>query len=309
MVITPEAPLGTLHDVVRRGRIRHAVAELTELVAGPTEPTDHGVLALLAECHLAQGDLGAALALGDGLTAAGDVAAAHHALGELASATGEPDLALERFLAVGPTDDLLVPWRAGAALALLRLGRRAEALELAHTQHELARSAGSAYDVALALRVLATTDPSLDAGHHPVARLREALDLLDGVEAGRLRAQVETDLAGLLLLEGSRAEALALLRSAETYAGREDLWPLQSRVRRLLDRLGELPHRAESEALAVLTAAERRVALRVLEGLTNRQVAERLGVTVKAVEGHLSKVYRKLGLTSRGGLLASFGPR
>ena len=142
-----------------------------------------------------------------------------------------------------------------------------------------------------------------------MARLREALALLDGVEAGRLRAQVETDLAGLLLLEGARADALALLRSAEAYAGREDLWPLQSRVRRLLDRLGETPHRAESEALAVLTAAERRVALRVLEGLTNRQVAERLGVTVKAVEGHLSKVYRKLGLTSRGALLASFGPR
>ncbi|MCW2814724.1 MAG: regulatory protein LuxR, partial [Nocardioides sp.] len=184
-----------------------------------------------------------------------------------------------------------------------------EALELARTQLDLAQAAGTPYDVALALRVLATTDPSHGAGSRAVARLREALALLDHVEAGRLRAQIETDLAGLLLLEGSRVEALTLLRDAESYAGREDLWPLQSRVRRLLDRLGEAPRRAESEALAVLTAAERRVALLALESLTNRQIAERLGVTVKAVEGHLSKVYRKLGLASRSALVASFSPR
>lgn len=306
-----DARLTLASELVRRGRIRAALPELLALHASSTGTDREGAAALLAECHLAQGDLGAALTLGDEL-AASDLALAHHARAELASAIGEPDLAVERFRAVtggAGADDLALPWRAGAALALLRVGDRTEALQLSREQYELAAATGSAYDVALALRVLATTDPSLDAATQRTPRLREALCLLDGIEAGRLRAQVETDLAGLVLLDGAHDEALALLRSAESYAGREDLWPLQSRVRRLLDRMGEAPRRAESEALAVLTAGERRVALLALEGLTNKQIAEQLLVSVKAVEGHLSKVYRKLGLGSRSALVASFSPR
>lgn len=310
----PVATVDSARDLVRRGRIRAAVGELLALRADPSTTGADAVVtaALLAECHLAQGDLGTALALGDDLRAAGDRAWAHHALAELSSATGEPELAVERFLAVAGgagADDLALPWRAGAALALLRVGRRAEALELARAQHDLALATGTAYDVALALRVLATTDPSVDAASQRAPRLRAALRLLDGIEAARLRAQVETDLAGLLLLTGDTPEALALLRSAESYAAREDLWPLQSRVRRLLDRMGEAPRRDQAEALAVLTAAERRVALLALDRLTNRQIADRLTVSVKAVEGHLSKVYRKLGLASRAELVAAFIPR
>ncbi|WP_148615326.1 LuxR C-terminal-related transcriptional regulator [Nocardioides rubriscoriae] len=305
--------MDSLHDLVRRGLVRAAVAGLVDLIADPATTSQDAAVAtaMLAECHLAQGELGAALALADDLTEADDLARAHHALGELASATGEPELAVERFRAAAGgsgADDLLVPWRAGAALALLRTGQRVEALALARAQHDLAVATGAAYDVALALRVLATTDPSVEAASQRVPRLRTALQLLDGVEAARLRAQIETDLAGLLVLTGDDAEALALLRSAEAYAAREDLWPLQSRVRRLLDRMGEAPRRAQSEALAALTAAERRVALLALDGLTNRQIAEHLLVSVKAVEGHLSRVYRKLGLSSRAALTAALAP-
>lgn len=308
--------LESVHDLVRRGRIGAATTALVgrDPLGSSVREVSIGA-ALLAECHLARGDLRAALALSDLLSGAprpDAVAWAQHALGELASATGEPDLALERFRAAAGASgdlDLLVPWRSGAALALLRLGRRSEALALAHEQHDLARATGTPYDVALALRVLATTDPTTATSDERAPRLREALAVLDGVEASRLRAQLETDLAGLLLLDGTRDEALDLLRSAECYAAREDLWPLQSRVRRLLDRMGEAPRRDQTEALAVLTAAERRVALLALEGLSNRQIAEQLGVTVKAVESHLSKVYRKLGLRSRGALVASISPR
>lgn len=49
----------------------------------------------------------------------------------------------------------------------------------------------------------------------------------------------------------------------------------------------------------MLTPAERRVADLVVEGLTNRQIAERSHVTVSTVEGHLSKIFAKLGLESR----------
>ena len=103
------------------------------------------------------------------------------------------------------------------------------------------------------------------------------------------------------------AEALTLLRSAEEYAGGQELWPLQGRVRRLLERLGESPRRVHAEALAALTASERRVARLAANGLTNREIAQELVVTVKAVEWHLSHVYRKLEIPSRARLAATLG--
>jgi DNA-binding CsgD family transcriptional regulator len=60
--------------------------------------------------------------------------------------------------------------------------------------------------------------------------------------------------------------------------------------------------------LATLTVSERRIAQLAAAGLTNREIADQLVVTVKAVEWHLSHVYRKLGIHSRGALAASLGP-
>src|SRR5436305_1095066 len=51
-----------------------------------------------------------------------------------------------------------------------------------------------------------------------------------------------------------------------------------------------------------LTAREDRVAALAAEGLTNREIAQRLFVTVKAVQWHLRNVYRKLDIASRGEL-------
>jgi DNA-binding CsgD family transcriptional regulator len=59
--------------------------------------------------------------------------------------------------------------------------------------------------------------------------------------------------------------------------------------------------------MAVLTDSERRVARLAADGLTNRQIAEQLLVTVKAVEWHLSNVYRKLEIRSRKALAPSLG--
>ena len=164
------------------------------------------------------------MALGHGLAefleAPGLTAAiAHHASGELASALGDPDLALEHFLAVGeetaddPVSPELLPWRAGAALALLRRGRGREAAELA----ERAPRRGARDRVAVRRspsRSAPSPRPSPATGAWRCSG--EARATLDGVPADRLLAQIDTDLAGALVLSqgGDTAEALAMLRAA-----------------------------------------------------------------------------------------------
>ena len=317
--------LARARELLRRGEVNAALTHLERLRASGeltrASPDAAVLLATAIECRLARGDLGEAMVLSDELAPCLDLpgtagALAHLARGEIASALSEPELAANHFEAAGalvvhpeggPDRDAdLVPWRAGAALAAVRLGRRRVAAALATEQLERARATGSPYALAHALRTLATTD----TGGDRILLLREARAALAGVTARRLAAQIDTDLAGLLVLTGDKAattEALGLLRGVEEYAGHEELWPLQGRVRRLLERLGETPRRIQGEAFAVLTLSERRVARLAATGRTNRSIADELVVSVKAVEWHLSNVYRKLGIRSRHGLAASLG--
>lgn len=308
-----------LLDLARRqaraGEITAALASLAD--AAPTDDDRPGRVLLLTtelDCRLARGELGPAMAIGkrlaEHLEAPGTAGAhAHHACGELAAATGEALLAHDHFARVappaGPVEDPAgLPWRSGAALAAVRLGRHSEGTALAREQVAVSRAARSAYGEALGLRALATVEVHLDR----VALLREALALLETVPAARLAAQLRTDLAGLLLLgpESSAAEAIALLREAEEYAAREQLRPLQGRVRRLLVRSGQTP-RPRPTQRRTLTAAEHRVARLAADGLTNREIAQGVLVSVKAVETHLSHAYRKLGIRSRAGLAEALG--
>lgn len=327
-----EAParddLDPAQTVLRRAFARTRAGEVTAALADLAEVRDRhwdgldplhraALVTATIDCRLARGELDLAHAEGEALRPALEEpglagAAAHFGRGELAAAEGDTETATAHYARVGVLvahhdDPAVLPWRATAALASVRMGRRAEAVVLAREHLVLARESRAAYAVALGLRTLATVDVHTDR----TSTLREARAALYVTPAARLAAQIDTDLAGLLLLSGrdeDAREALRLLRAAEDYAGREELWPLQARVRRLLDRMGEPARPVLGEALAALTAAERRVARLAATGLTNREIAGELVVTVKAVEWHLSHVYRKLGIRSRGALAGSMGP-
>lgn len=61
-------------------------------------------------------------------------------------------------------------------------------------------------------------------------------------------------------------------------------------------------------APAALTARERDVATLAAAGLSSRAIAERLVLSVRTVDNHLERVYRKLGVRSRGELSAALRP-
>ena len=72
------------------------------------------------------------------------------------------------------------------------------------------------------------------------------------------------------------------------------------RLRRAHSRpLSEMCERRIAVAAEGLTAGERRVAALAAAGLTNREIAHVLFVTVKAVQWHLRHIYRKLEIRSR----------
>ena len=65
-----------------------------------------------------------------------------------------------------------------------------------------------------------------------------------------------------------------------------------------------LTPRRHDTGLPLLTPREQAVARLVAEGLTNREIAERLFVSVKTVEYHLANAFTKLGVRSRAHLAA-----
>jgi len=65
-----------------------------------------------------------------------------------------------------------------------------------------------------------------------------------------------------------------------------------------------LPRELDAAALGMMTRRQREVALLLVDGRSNDQIAERLGVGRKAVEAHVSALLRAFGLPSRSALVA-----
>ncbi|MEJ1157054.1 response regulator transcription factor [Prosthecomicrobium sp. N25] len=55
------------------------------------------------------------------------------------------------------------------------------------------------------------------------------------------------------------------------------------------------------DPLAALTVQQRKVIELVAQGLLNKQIAHRLGLSASTVKAHISAAYRALGVTSRVG--------
>ena len=77
----------------------------------------------------------------------------------------------------------------------------------------------------------------------------------------------------------------------------------KSQRKRCLDRADSVPgqeQEAESDdSLGMLTRRERDIVALAVRGLTDRQIAAELQVSVRTVEGHLYRSYAKLNVKGR----------
>jgi DNA-binding CsgD family transcriptional regulator len=224
------------------------------------------------------------------------------ARGRLRFERGEVERAAEDFemLPIGASEielsQIQIPWVSPlAARALVAAGEQTRARDLAEELDATAKRWGAPSVVAQALR----TRAAVEQGAGAIDLLVEASNLLEDSPSKLRRASTQLELGAALRRAGRRADSRPPLREALRLARRCGAVRLAKQVRVELEAGGETvrwhgPIGAES-----LTPSERRVAELAASGMTNRQIAQSLFVTIKTVEAHLSASYDKLDIESR----------
>jgi DNA-binding CsgD family transcriptional regulator len=194
-------------------------------------------------------------------------------------------------------------WRSQAALALLELERRDEALVLAAEEVELSRRWGAPGTLGSALHALGL----VEGGEAGEEHLREALAVLADSPNRLEQARVQVALGAALRRSNSRSEARKHLRDALELAEWCGATSLYEQANDELAATGAHRRTVMLRGIDALTASEQRVAKMAAAGSSNKEIAQGLFVTVKTVEMHLSRVYRKLELGSRTELAGALG--
>jgi len=133
-------------------------------------------------------------------------------------------------------------------------------------------------------------------------------------------SEIRTDSFGLLLLTDEIDDARGLVDSnprawgvisasatsdelaAAVHAVGEGLWVgAPGLVRGLMRFMGGADSSGEESLIESLTAREREVLQWMAEGLANKQIALKLGISEHTVKFHLSSLYAKLNVSSRTG--------
>lgn len=182
-----------------------------------------------------------------------------------------------------------------ASHAFERLGDRARAAAEARRELDVRRRYGPPARHADALRRVASFVPAREG----VDLLEEAAKLAERTPCRPMLARVLASYGAALVRSGRAAEARDVLYRATDLASEMGMDRVRRRAQEWLAQAGGRPRRRRLRGPDSLTESQREVASLAAEGLTNREIAERLFVTIKTVETHLMAVYRKLGIRSR----------
>jgi DNA-binding CsgD family transcriptional regulator len=189
----------------------------------------------------------------------------------------------------------LAPWRTEIGYCRLDQGDdTAEARQLAYEQLALVGEGGGRVR-GMTLRALAATCDLQER----VPLLREATEVLRDCGDQLELAHTLADLSRTLGMLGDHGKARTVAQRAHHIATFCVADPLR---RSLLGADEKPPAEPVDERLAELSEAELRVAALASQGHTNRQIANRLYITVSTVEQHLTRIYRKLNVKRRADL-------
>jgi DNA-binding CsgD family transcriptional regulator len=227
-------------------------------------------------------------------------------LGMLDHWAGDPVCALERFeafdqerRAAGFSDALSIHL-ADHVESLLEVGRAAAALDLLERWESESRHLGNRWALAEAVRCRGLVAANAGDVVAAVELLEEAVLLHE--EVGDAFGVSRSLLVLGVTLRRARKKRRAREAIERALAGFEAMgaaaWVEKARA-----ELGSIGGRTREDGL---TPAERRVAVLVADGRTNREVAAALFLGERTVETHLSHVYAKLGIRSRTELARTF---
>jgi DNA-binding NarL/FixJ family response regulator len=141
--------------------------------------------------------------------------------------------------------------------------------------------------------------------HRPDAaeRILEAADDLDAVPFVFHAARLRRNAAQLLEADGDVAAATRELRRAHDVFARLGAELELRETRSQLRSLGvRLPPRSTGEGAGALTGRELEIARAVADRLSNKEIGQRLDISSRTVSTHLSNIFQKLGVDSRGAL-------
>jgi DNA-binding CsgD family transcriptional regulator len=311
--------------IVRRGRLGEAADDARRAIAAERQGWRLAVpaaRAVLADCLLEMGDLDGAerelLAATRGVSdveadSGSDNAARIGLLasrGNLRLRRGEAERALADFRAcgdqlasIGARSPAILPWRSNAARALAAMGDMTEARGLVEEELAIAEVSGAPGPIGHAYRVLG----ALTGGNEALEALEQAVAHLEESQAALERARALVEHGAALRRSGRRQAARDPLRRGLDLAERCDAHALATRALAEVRLTGARPRRTALEGPGALTEREREVATLAAKGLSNREIADTLVVTVKTVEWHLRHAFRKLGIDSRGKLGSLLG--
>jgi DNA-binding CsgD family transcriptional regulator len=116
------------------------------------------------------------------------------------------------------------------------------------------------------------------------------------------RARLQLALGEWLRRHRRVSESRVQLRAARDAFDSLGTAPWSARARRELRAAGEYSRRRAPSAFDRLTAQELQIVQLAADGLSNREIGERLYLSHRTVESHLYRVFPKLEITSRSQL-------
>lgn len=109
-----------------------------------------------------------------------------------------------------------------------------------------------------------------------------------------LREAIKAGASGYILKHAAEAELISAIHTVQI----GDIYVHPRMIRALLEKTDQPPVQTAAPA-ELLTPRETDVLRLIVQGYTNRQIAEELRLSVRTVEGHRANLTEKLGLHSR----------